>query len=230
MGTLPGKLTGFGKVVAAAVAGAIVLQDTSEANDDVIALASDIINDDCVLLFQKSVNGATAPTSVLPAGFTLVGTANLNAAGTSTRFHISFKKGVNGDAGANKSGMSGGTGRDAKLCMVFRHPDGFASITKKDFDGQVTNSNPGNQTATAGGGTVPIIVFGFYSELDNTNPSSRSMSPAEDGEQDTSFTDDIFIKFKIYNAGDTPANGTISMNDEGAKNCLGSFYLELVLN
>jgi hypothetical protein len=110
----------------------------------------------------------------------------------------------------------------AFVSVVFRGNAPIKNVSINDVGEQATNGNPTAQVITSGSGIVPLISFGSYSSLTAISP--RSMTPAKDGEQGNSGSEQ-FLAWKIYNA--SPANVSVDMDDEGTSNVLQSFYLGL---
>ena len=221
MPALPGIIAAINPV-----AGALTLTflDFTESDAASVTLLSTIQAGDLLVLVQKASKSTTAPPHVVPPGWTSVGSFGFNATTFATRLGAVFKIAVSADASKTITGMNGSSS-NAKVALVFRPSTPLTTAAKFGNSFEVTNGNPSDKVIASGGGTPPLVVFGAFGELNNTNPASRAMSVTEDGEVDSSSSDDVFCKYKIYNT--APANITMSMDDEGAKNALGGWWIEV---
>lgn len=121
--------------------------------------------------------------------------------------------------------LSTGSTQSSRILMVFRPNVAASTITVGDFSFSTSGVAPSSQLVTAGSGTPPLIVLSCY-DTNNTATESidpRGFSPTKDGEvsQDLGF----WSAWKIYNS--SPANVTISMQDEGTGQGLSGYYLQV---
>jgi hypothetical protein len=86
---------------------------------------------------------------------------------------------------------------------------------------QITSGNPAEQTITAASAaSLPVVLFGAMATTSAAiNP--RSVDPAMD---ELTAEVNLYGHRKIYNPGDTPADHTYDMDDEGI-NAIVSGYL-----
>lgn len=175
---------------------------------------------DLLILHDYAVTSPTFPTSVLPAGFTLID----DAQGTSTytnRSIITAKIASSSDAGSLITGMNGNyqTVANQKELLVFRANNPLVGATIFSKSSQATDVAPSNQTVLSSEGQSPSIVLAAYSV--GGTVGARGFSPARDGEL-TANTNSYFA-FKIYNG--TLSDVTVSMPDGGSSNILQSLRL-----
>ena len=109
------------------------------------------------------------------------------------------------------------------LTLLFR-PD-FDS-TGEDYgspNGFFSTSNPPIQTVNGPSTELyPHIVFGHYGATGTVSPRDSSVTMTEIANSVTR----QYVKYKIYNAGDTAESVEIDMADEGT-NILQSFYFQI---
>jgi hypothetical protein len=114
----------------------------------------------------------------------------------------------------------GGTTR--KIMMTFR-PDGqIISVVPGSINGQATTAAPSNQSLNMSGLETPVIGIVNYSYTGSApTRGSTGLSMSE------ITGTNIISRYVIFNQGDTPSNGTITMSDAGT-NALQSFYLQVI--
>lgn len=173
-----------------------------------------------LLMWCDSPFSFGVPTLVIPAGFTLI----VDAPDGFVRTVVAYKIADGSEASSSIAGMSGEL-NNRKLLCVFRGNTLISEATANDVDFEVTNDTPANQTITASGGTVPLVVFAAYAV--HINPGS--LSPTwDDIESFTASSAGIHLAWKVYNAAASPTNHVASTSDQGNGNTLISFFLELV--
>lgn len=110
-----------------------------------------------------------------------------------------------------------------RLIVIFRPNRPATSVSFESGGGQITTANPTAQNVEANGQTPPLIVLSGYASTGAIDP--RTFTPAKDGEVGGGINDNqMWIAYKIYNTGDTPADHSIDMDDEGI-NYLASRYI-----
>jgi len=205
----------------------------TSTNSATITAPSGILAGDLIVMLDLAAQNTT-PTSVVPSGFSSIA----DIFGTNIgRMVASYKRAVGTEGGTSITGMStSGFYAMAKAIYVFRGNVPANNVSLVDADGIWASGNPTAQTVTSSGGTPPLVVLGFYGVATNggrVNPRTFTVagSAAKDGElnalHDNTFVDsDIYIAYKIYNFGATPADCVIDMDDEG-ENALASCYIQL---
>jgi len=180
-------------------------------------LMSNIDPGDVLVFWNRARNNVGAPVAFTPTGFTNV----INASGGNSRAMMSVKVATGSEDGAGVGAMNGGLDNDS-ICLQFRGDVPVVSINSQSLNSQVTDSAPSNQTITSSGGIAPLISWAGWASTGGI--TSRGFSPAKDGEVNAST--DCYSAYKIYNA--SPADITVSANDDGSDNCMASAYLECV--
>jgi hypothetical protein len=163
---------------------------------------------DILVLKDRSNVGTSVPT-----GFTALASA--------TGFVISFKRADGSEPSTTLVGLSVGSTSRREL-LVFRGDVPANTVTGHDPSAVFTTGDPADQVVNASGGAVPLIVVGGYYGSSGVDP--RGFSPAADGEVSADSLQSYF-KYKIYNS--SPADVTISQDDEGISNNLGSGYIQV---
>ena len=207
---------------------------SSQTTTTTLTAPADIQAGDFLVILQRasSYPGGT-PSTVTPSGFSEAVNTNGTGAGVNTRQILNYKIADGTEASANFTIMNGSdSGYDPDergLFLVFRANVPLASASLQDPDGQFTTGNPTAQTITSGSGTPPLIAIGTYGAFNSI--TTPTMSPTEDGtvSSTTTGTNDISLKYKIYNVGDSPANVSVDMGDAGGEsnNILQSCYFNL---
>ena len=113
------------------------------------------------------------------------------------------------------------------MILVFRPNTTPANVTVNSLNNYADAgvlTSPANQTITSGLGTAPLVAIALYEQAGGGSITTRSFSPAEDGEVTSGIS--RFIKYKIYNS--APANVTVGMtSSSGTARGLASFYLQV---
>lgn len=171
---------------------------------------------DFIILFQYADGFFSDPTDVSIADLTdLIN----NTDGGTVRSKVSVKIADGNET--SYTGITDGVGQHRTLA-VFRGKRPFRSYEVSAINQECTNGNPALQTVSAGNITGPVIVFAFYASNGTIDP--RTLSVTEDAEINSGETH-CYMKFRIYN--DVGEDVTVDMDDEGAENFLGSFYVKL---
>jgi len=212
----------FGIVAAAGGVSKNITFVGSSVDNDTSLIIPSFQNGDYAFIFQSNLGTTSIPNT--PTNFTSITTGTISGGGggagtTSLGVKISYKKMATGDS--SNITLSGSGVR--AMALVFR-PD--FSGTLEDYGSPNTQSvttDPALQTVV-GPSTVlyPHIIFGHYSSSGVIAPRSSSVTMSEIQGVTTS----QYVKYKIYNAGDTAESVEINMDDEGT-NSLQSFYFQI---
>jgi hypothetical protein len=174
---------------------------------------------DLLVYLDRARSGAVAPTSVTPSMFTLH-TAASATDGAQIRYNVSYKIATGSET--TVTGMNGDV-QNNKIGLIFRGSSAFASVAEGDTDSVAfTNGDPADVAVSASADTPPLIVIAIYTSTGAVSPAGFSTAD-EDGTI-TNGTSHV-VKYKIHNS--SPADVTISMDDEGSFNRLCGFVLEL---
>lgn len=185
---------------------------------------ANIIAGDLIVLLDSAVNtGTTAPTTVVPTGFSSIINTNGNVPtiGPAIRQIASYKLADGSEASATITGMNGNS-TDDKVLLLFRGNIPAATITPASAAGQYSEGNPTLQTVSSNGGVAPLIVFGAYGTTSGS-VDPRTFSVTKDFEVNSG-TSTYFVGH-IYDS--SPVNVDVDMDDEGSGNLLQSFYLQV---
>ncbi len=175
-------------------------------------------NGDYVFIFQSNSGTSTIPNT--PTGFTSITTGSaVVGGGLSLGVKISYKELVTGES--RNISLSGSGIRAVSL--LFR-PDFIG--TGEDYGSpntQTITGTPATQTVVGPSTSLyPHIIFGHYSATGIVSPRTSSVTMSEVTGGSTS----QYVKYKIYDTGDTSESVNISMQDEGS-NSLQSFYFQI---
>ena len=192
-------------------------QDSATATGTDVTGPAGIESGDLIVILDMAF-GFSTPTSVLASGFTEI----VDFTDGNGKVILSYKIADGSEASATLAGMNGFSNQDEKALYTFRGDVPITSVNVQSANSQITNGNPTSQTVTSGSGTPPLIVLGGYTSIDSSPVSPRTMSPAKDGEINSS--SNHYLAYKIYNS--SPANVSVDMNDEGDGNALCSCYIE----
>lgn len=200
-----------------------VLDQTS--NSDSLNYPAGIQSGDLIILLnraQRGSNNTPAPSDFIAAGFTSInaqaGGGTLTSPGT--RLRLLYRLGT-----GTESGPIGNLIRhdvNYNRLVVFRMSRPISSVSIKNAGGVISDTAPSNQTISFSSPVVPLVAIAAYSSTGAVDP--RGFSPSADGEFGSG---QAWIQWKFYLPGESPANHTISMADEGATNCLQKCYIEL---
>ncbi len=170
-----------------------------------------------LIVFLDFSTAGTTPTSVIPTGFTAIGTSLTTG---TDRQNVSYKLADGTEGGTSITGMAG-TFRD-KAMYVFRGNVAATGIViSSPINEQVTTADPTAQVVLSGAGAVPLVVLAAYSS-NTSSITARSFTPAKDGEINSSNFN--WLAYKIYNS--SPADVTVDMADFGT-NFMKSFFARM---
>ncbi|MFA5387038.1 MAG: hypothetical protein WC322_01425 [Candidatus Paceibacterota bacterium] len=220
------QLIGFGGRQAAtpSVATLSYIDSTGSSFSSTITAPAAINAGDLLILVDSGRNTVATPAEVIPSGFTKFD--EYVDAGLFYRVTWSYKIADGTEDGATLTGMLA-IATISKICYQFRGNVSITGISQFSKVVQFTSSDPTAQVVTASGGAVPLIVLVYYNSTGNISP--RTFSPAKDGEEndnnDTGVVSNAWLAYKIYNS--SPADVTVDMDDEGDRNLIYSFYLQV---
>ena len=205
------------------VSSAIYSVNASTGTSSPVTLPATIQENDIIVVYCTTgdSNTSTPPTQNTPSGYTLIDTASAGNVGAADaeRAHLYYKVAVSGDAGATLTITSSSSNYRAICVGVFRTTKGSApTITNASINSAGGTANLANQTVTAGSGVAPLIVFAAY-----VNTSTRTFTPAQDGDITTANT--RVLRYKIYNS--SPANTTVGSTISAQVICMQSFYMQV---
>ena len=116
----------------------------------------------------------------------------------------------------------------SNIILVFRPNTTPSSVTVNSLNNYADEgvlTSPANQTITSGSGTTPLIALALYQQTGAGTITTRSFSPAQDGEVSGPIHVS-YIKYKIYNS--SPSDITVGMTSTtGTARGLASFYLQV---
>lgn len=206
--------------VAVASLTTLSFRSSATSTSDTITGPADIAAGDLLILLDKAVSGAGAPSFVVPSGFTTISDLSINAELSQI---VSYKIATGAEASASLTGMNG-TDNDSKILLVFQGNIAISSVSVNDVNEEATDGNPTAQVVNASGGVVPLIVIGCYGTFTGQAIDPRGFTGATATELQQDSDNDLFIKYAIMNS--SSADVTIDMDDEGFSNCLQSFFIE----
>lgn len=206
------------------------LRGSAKASGSSITTPSSTVAGDLIIFaeYARNSDAAVAPTSVIPTGFTQIGSSLSATAGSEGfRCNVAYKIATSADAGASRTGMS--DNYMAKVMLVFNPGSTITTTTPSTWNAQITSGDPRLQTVTATGQPTPLIVFGITATptngttFDTTTPSFDA-EVAQSGSVVASSVS-IRIGYTVYNSESTPTDHSIDDGDSGAMNALLSGYL-----
>jgi hypothetical protein len=105
---------------------------------------------------------------------------------------------------------------DAKVMLVFRPTHVVSAVTPAANVNSASDTNPASVSIVMAGQTPPVIGVAFWKSSGTVSP--RTMSPAMDAE--VQIATSSYCQYIIYNTGETPANHTADIDDEGNSNAV----------
>ena len=175
--------------------------------------ALSIASGDLCLLWNVADGGGSNPADVTPPDFNVLRTLNSN----NRRAKIFYK--ILTGSETSVTGLNGNNS-ERWIVLVLRPDATITAVTDNDTsNNQATTGNPTSQTITASGESAPVVLYGHMYASGTVSP--RSTSPAM-----TELTSGAthYSHYYLYNSGDTPADHTYDMDDEGT-NFISSGYL-----
>lgn len=208
------RLSGFGAGGRASLTEITLVDESASNYITTISVPSGVQAGDLIILADYA-NDNSVPTKVIPPGFTEIASPN---DGSSTRFTVSYKI-----ADGTETSITGQDGSEfVKRLAILRGDKPIASVSAGGVQTEgPTDSNPAGISITASSGAAPLLVVGFYGNVDTTI-DPRSFTPAADDEAGST---NVWMKWRFDAA--SPQNTTVDMDDEGYANTLIACYLEL---
>lgn len=180
---------------------------------------------DIAVLFDTAIQSSTTqPTTVVPSGFNTI--VNTGFSGNfACRGIFSYKILTASDPGTSITGLDG-TFAERKIMAVFRIVGNWKTpqITLSTPSTELTDGNPVAQTIAMTATTPVLIGFVGYgngsAQIDPRTATGASFT-------ELSAAISCYMKFCIFNEGDTPTDATVDMDDEGSNNILQSFWMRI---
>lgn len=209
-----------GALAAATITSISSPTNTSNTTGTTITMPTVQAGDVAVLL--DAAGGYGVPTAVTPSTWTNV--CN-QSNGSTTRVMAHVKRCDGTESGTVYTCMTGTLGV-ARGIAILRGNYPIATITPGgQNNGAFNANNPGAISIT--GSTAPSIILGFY-RTDTGTVDPRTFSTTKDGE--FGFASNIlYIAWKLYGTGSSPAATSIDMDDEGGGNLIMGCYLNLTI-
>ncbi len=170
---------------------------------------------DVAFLFDCG-QGITAPSEVVPGGFTKF------AGGTSDGIRsVSSYKILTGSESGSITGMDGSS-NDVKMLVIFRANIPISTLTIVALKEQYTGNSPSPQTVNPSAEIVPVVVIGCIGSHSGPADYQFTTSPAFDAEL-TATGSRMIVGHTIYNS--SPVSHNIDAND-GGTNAAVAFYFK----
>lgn len=183
----------------------------STSSTSTISFPTSTESGDLAVLIEFS----TTVSSFIPVNWTNIGQSSTTGMVASCSYKIV-------DSTDLLSSVTGLSGTTRKIMLAFRPNSSINSVLFGSVNGQATTAAPTNQTLSMSGVSTPVIGIVNYSYTGSA-PTRDSV-----GLTMTEVTgSNIIARYVIFNDGDIPSNGTISMSDAGT-NALQSFYLQVI--
>lgn len=209
-----------GDLGAASISSISNVASTSNTTGNTITMPSVQAGDVAVCL--DAAGGYGVPGAVTPSGWT---NTNTQTNGSTTRVSAHVLRCVGTESGTVYTCMTGALGV-ARGIVILRGNYPIATITAGGANNGAFNAaDPGAISIT--GSTAPSLILGFY-RTDTGTVDPRTFSTTKDGE--FGFAANIlYIAWKLYGTGSTPAASSIDMADEGGGNLIMGVYLNLTI-
>lgn len=191
------------------------------SSSSTITIPTEASEGDFAVLFDYAENTSllpSAPTTVVPPGFTSVqnDTATFLLFLVAVRSIISYKVLNSSDSGTTITGMDNLNLR--KILLIFR-PNNKITTVSEVSNGDSGTGAPASQTISMSNQNTPIIGVSHWTSTDTIDPRTSDITMTE-----VNNGTDQYVKYIIYNLGNTPQNITVNMQDEGSLNTLQSAY------
>lgn len=177
-----------------------------------------------IAIIHMAASGSGAYSGAPPSGWANTTYSRTTTGSGAVWGAFAWKQLVSGDIGASLTGLPTG-GQWGNSVIVYFRPS--KAITSASVVGtpnqQATTGDPTAQNNNIATSNNPpnILVAGYISGgTITTRTSSVTM------DEITQRTNNVYLKHKIYNIGDTLDNVSVDMADFG-NNCLHSFYLTI---
>jgi hypothetical protein len=177
-----------------------------------------------IAIIHMAANGSGGYAGAPPAGWSNTTYARTTTGTGAVWGSFAWKQLVSGDIGATLTGLPTGGGWGNSVIAYFRPSKAITANSVVGTPNQeASNGAPATQSNNVLTSNVPpnILVAGYISNGTITARTS-SVTMTEIVQR----TNNVYLKYKIYNIGDTLENSTVSMADFG-NNMLHSFYLTI---
>lgn len=214
-------MLGFGDGAGLIAAGPTTLTFVSSSGlradaTNAFTMLSDVQAGDLCFVFGRCVHTGAFSS---PTGFTDLKTFYSAENGP---MWLGYRRILAGDASATFNNQAGGSFYVTNLA-AFRPNSPIGSLVIPPFaQSDPTSGDPADVVFTPGG--VPTVAIGCYHSDSPIDP--RGFSPTKDGEIHATGADNVYLAWKIFNS--SPAQVTISMDDEGALNSLIGGYVQVL--
>ena len=197
---------------------------TATSTAETITVPAAIEAGDIIVLLDRAHNLAAGgnPTAVVPTGFVSIN----DQAAVRIRQILSYKPADGTEDSSTLTGMTG-TANVMKQLIVFRPNVPPVSLSIGSVVANLQSTDPAGVVTLAGAGSTPMIVLGAYGvEGAGFLIDPRTFSTTKDAEYNTtSANGDLWLAYKIYDNGETPADTTIDMDDEGNLNTIQGCFI-----
>lgn len=198
-----------------------VTSSTSDTTSHVVSTSAQAGD---IAIIHMAASGSGAYAGAPPSGWANTTYARTTTGSGAVWGSFAWKQLVSGDIGATLTGLpTGGSWRNSVI-VYFRPSKAITSVSVVGTPNQqATTGDPVQQDNNIAGSNNPpnIIVAGYISNgTITTRTSSVTMNEI------VQRTNNVFLKYKIYNIGDTLEYVSADMADFG-NNCLHSFYLTI---
>lgn len=204
----------------------VTFVDSSTSLTTSITIPAGSQSGDLAVLFDIAIQSSTSqPTTVVPTDFNTI--VNTGFSGNfACRGIFSYKILTESDPGASITGMDG-TFSERKILAVFRPNSGkvITSVQLSTPSSELTDGNPVAQSISMSGSSPVIIGFVGYGN-GSLQIDPRTATGATFSELTAAIN--CYMKYTIFNQGDTPTNASVDMDDEGSNNILQSFFMRLL--
>ena len=175
-----------------------------------------VVAGDLAVIFDTASNGSGDPPAASPAGWTTF--CDVVALTTRLCFHAKILTAA--DIGSSPTGLSG-TFRSRYVVGVFHPNVPITSFSVNSPQQVMAGGDPAALVTTAGSASrFPVLVLAnIYAAAAPTQTISPAMTDL------TTSSANHVAKYTIYNAGGSPANQSIDINDTGLFNGMGTAYL-----
>lgn len=177
-----------------------------------------------IAIIHMAASGSGAYAGAPPAGWANTTYARTTTGSGAVWGSFAWKQLVSGDIGATLTGLpTGGSWRNSVI-VYFRPSKAITSASVVGTPNQqATTGDPVQQDNNiAGSNNPPNIIVGGY--ISNGTITTRTSSVTMN--EIVQRTNNVFLKYKIYNIGDTLEYVSVDMADFG-NNMLHSFYLTI---
>lgn len=194
-------------------ANTLTFVDSAVSSGASITVPAAAQENDIAFLADCRLDGAS---NSIPSGFT----ALANGLWDSIRLRTSYRVLGAAPGGSSITGMDGTT--DSKVMLVFRPSSVASSIAVPTWGSEATSGNPGEQTISASGQTVPLVVIGVSATTGT--PAFSVETPAFSANV---VQGNVRVGYTVYNT--SPADHTVDHADLG-DNVFQTGYIRAVFS